>query len=254
MLILSQNLSRTIQPVSRKVDTLRSTTASRAGALLILLSAAILGPRGCAACPPGSSAGPTEPVNAWVAQRAAELQRQRWQQTDLVLLGDSMLSRMPADISRQLSQAQPVNLAIAGAQTNDVLWLLREGQFRPLAPKTVILLIGANDVSHGKTSCEVVDNIAQIIAVLSKLWPGAQVVLVTMPKFLATGTVLFERDQADRLMTENFVGQPRLSVVDISDRLVCATQDCPLFNADHVHFNDAGYRVLLNALTGRLAP
>jgi lysophospholipase L1-like esterase len=203
------------------------------------------------ACDPSPTV-PVEPANAWVAQRAGELQKEDWVKADMVLLGDSMLSRMPPQIMSVLSPGEPINLAMAGAQTNDVLWLLRGNDFRNLQPKIVIMLVGANDISHRKPACEVANNISQIVERIRGIWPSSRVILLTMPGFLLSPELAEERDRANGLMEMEFAGRSGISIIDLSSALACTQQNCTLYNPDHVHFNNDGYRVLMTLLEGRL--
>lgn len=89
-----------------------------------------------------------------------------------LFLGDSITAQY--DVMKYFPGYSVVNSGIGGNTTDDILENMYERVYR-YNPSTVFLMIGTNDVNHGKSSEEVFDNIKKIINLIQSNLPQARI-------------------------------------------------------------------------------
>jgi len=174
-------------------------------------------------------------------------------QADILFIGDSLLAAMPREVSNEIAGGQTLrNFAVPGAQTKDVLWLLRDPRLKSEMPNRVILLIGTNDIFHHHSARETADGVLAVVARVQAIWPQARIMILTMPKFLQPAPTSTERDRANELILRRARRSNDEQVLDISRQLVCTPNDCNNFREDKLHFNSAGYVILRDLILQQL--
>jgi lysophospholipase L1-like esterase len=101
--------------------------------------------------------------------RLAALENERWEQTlaalniyqrPIVLFGDSQISRWP--VATSFGQLPVLNRGVAGDLATEAQQRF-EQQVVAMRPAAVVILIGTNDIGHGKSVDEVLGTIRQMV-------------------------------------------------------------------------------------------
>lgn len=124
----------------------------------------------------------------FLKRHQAILARNQQLKPDLVWLGDSIVHffagepKAPyvrgADAWAKLFAGRKVtNLAYGWDRTENVLWRIQRGELDDISPKVVMLSIGTNDLSVGRTPAQVCDSIFNLVKEIKKRQPEARVVV-----------------------------------------------------------------------------
>ncbi|WP_206667887.1 GDSL-type esterase/lipase family protein [Sphingomonas glacialis] len=203
----------------------------------------------------------------WHARHHAELALNGTTRPKIVLIGDSIThfwAGPPVAARRngprawqRLFGASPVlNLGFGWDRTQNVLWRLRQGELRGLAPHEVILNIGTNNLTgtehaRASTPAEVVEGIAAIVAEVRRETPGSRITLMAIfPRgALPTDALRAPIAETNRLLAERFAHDPSLRYLDIGARFL--KPDGTLRDGvmlDGTHPSEAGYTIWADAL------
>jgi platelet-activating factor acetylhydrolase IB subunit beta/gamma len=234
----------------------RHRKSSMRRVLLVIASmlALLTGQAHAQACPSGTSdaAVPRErvgPYHKHLASRLAEIQRQAKTPADVILLGDSILARWPAD---QLAATFPgrrvLDAALGGDRTQNVLWRLRNTDWSAQRPRAVVLLIGTNNTANF-SACDIGAGVRRIAQDVHGRFPAARLYVISL---LPRGPNMLDRDdlirKANRLIA---VGQTQgmYRFIDVHDAFACGKRTpCELMlGRNQVHLSPRGF-----ALLGRL--
>ncbi|TVP84778.1 MAG: hypothetical protein EA375_05950 [Acholeplasmataceae bacterium] len=173
--------------------------------------------------------------------------------TELVLLGDSMLAYYP--VKRLFRGRHVINQGIPGDTTEGVLNRL-EHVVR-LMPKQVVLHAGTNDfVLLEDDAMAICERLITIKDALEKAIPKVRVLVVSAlpihPGKLKTA--LFVRDNAKLTGLNQWLEShlPPKQYVDLSKHVIREGALDPDLTTDGLHLNDQGYAVYHRHLTARL--
>lgn len=203
----------------------------------------------------------------WHERHHAELKLHATLRPKIVLIGDSIthfwagapiaMRRNGPQAWQRLFGAMPVlNLGFGWDRTQNVLWRLRAGELRGLAPREVILNIGTNNLvgtaqARASTPAEVVEGIAAILAEVRRETPASRITLMaifprgTLPNDPLRGPIV----ETNRLLAERFAHDPSLRYLDIGARFL--KPDGTLGDGlmlDGTHPSEAGYAIWADAL------
>jgi platelet-activating factor acetylhydrolase IB subunit beta/gamma len=155
--------------------------------------------------------------------------------TEAIIIGDSLVQGWPPD-------GRVFNMGVGIDRTQQVLWRLQNERLQRLRPKTVVLLIGTNNLSAGDKGCAIAAGISAIVAQVKSLWAPERVLVFGIPpRFDDRGK---ERN-GERLAANELVRRmPGIRYIDVEERMLC----CEPYLADRLHVNKRGYDVLSEAL------
>jgi lysophospholipase L1-like esterase len=143
---------------------------------------------------------------------------------------------------------RPRNLGVGGDTTDAVL--ARLDDVIGLAPHTVVLLIGTNDLAWRRSAEHIVRNIETILVSLRKGLPEAQLLVQSvMPREAAYAETI--RDVNRHLW--QFASTVRAQYLDLWPAM--AAEDGAIdrqFSDDSLHLNERGYEVWVAELRGAL--
>lgn len=215
----------------------------------------------CAVCAPNSranepDAAPRTAVSAkrddpLFERRRAEM-RERRAAGDIgwLFLGDSITQRWDADVWRQSFGAlNAANFGLDGDRTQHLLWRITEGgELDGLAPDTVVLLIGVNNIATDPPE-HVAAGIGKLVDVVSEKLPSARILLFAIfPAGSAPGPFR-ERIRKTNAIAAGLDRRPHVRFLDIGDRFLDADQGIPrALMPDALHLSPAGYRVWAETL------
>ena len=126
----------------------------------------------------------------WKARHEAKLAQAKRGPVDLVLLGDSithdyeMTGPEPfldfrAVWQRYYGDRHALNLGFPGDATSHLLWRILHGEIDGIAPKAVVILIGANNLGRLHWSGpDTVRGIEAVVAATHRRLPGAKILLL----------------------------------------------------------------------------
>jgi len=186
--------------------------------------------------------------NRWPVERFDLIKR--WVKTEryrVLFLGDSLTERFNARVWHDHMAPRGVfNAGISGDRTDHLLWRLKHGNLDGPPPAGVVVLIGTNDLGHGRAPEIAAEGIRANLLYLRQRLPRARILLLG----------LLPRDDMPRLRRETVAvnrliekcGDGRTIVyADIGGVLLDpAGKLTPEVSPDRLHFSALGY--------SRLAP
>jgi len=170
----------------------------------------------------------------------------------VLFLGDSITFRWDLPLwdakpvwDANMAPRGVLNAGVAGDRTEHVLWRLDHGNLDGPAPKLVILLIGTNDLAHGRPPELAAQGIRAILIHLRQKLPQTRILLLGLtPRGAAPDDPLrqevgvvnrFIQTCADSMITYADIGG-----VLLDGKGVLSTRLSP----DLLHFTGAGYKLL----------
>jgi lysophospholipase L1-like esterase len=204
-----------------------------------------------------------EPREArWPVQRFAEINAAVKSEPYRVLfLGDSITERFPTDapeVWRQHMMPRGVlDAGVSGDRTEHLLWRLEHGNLDGPPPAAVVLLIGTNDLGHGRPPEDAAEGIRANLLQLRRRLPGARILLLGLwPRDEAPEARLRRATVAVNQLIRNCGDDGAVVYADIGGALLDpAGRLIPEISPDHLHFSALGYAQLaprLDALIDRL--
>lgn len=196
--------------------------------------------------------GPVRTFGYMNDNRAGFWARRSQDQGGVVLVGDSLVAG--AKKWEALQQAFPnlvlANRGIGGDTSRGVLFRFQEDVL-DLHPKAIMMIAGSNDLSaYGKTE-DTISNLTEMVAMAKKQDPNTRVIVCTIPprnnpKAPTQPGKLEELNQKIR----DLPPQDGVAVLDIYPLFLKedGTQDTQYFGEDKLHFNEAGYVKLNEAV------
>lgn len=203
----------------------------------------------------------------WYGRHGAALGVGRSLHPRTVLLGDSIThfwSGPPAAARASgpvawayLFGTQPVlNLGFGWDRTQNVLWRLRAGELEGLAPQSVVLNIGTNNLTgtaqaRASTPAETAAGIEAIVRELHTRLPGSRVILMAIfPRGRSAQDPLRAPiAETNRLLAQRFQTDPAVTWIDIGQRFLAPDGTLPAsLMPDGTHPSEEGYRIWAEAL------
>lgn len=190
---------------------------------------------------------------------ARDRDRLRTERLATIGLGDSIMQRWPEPLLARLFGGPAVGMGVGGYDVAQVLGQLDATDWRGQRPRTVVLMIGTNDLSRGAEACDLVAGVEAIRARVLAIFPGATLTVVSV---LPRGADLFEfADRIERvnatLRARSATGRWRLLDAHAVVARRCAdarrTGGCAILQGPkNVHPTPDGYE-LLAQMFGRTA-
>jgi lysophospholipase L1-like esterase len=173
----------------------------------------------------------------------------------VLFFGDSLIEGWDATVWQQsLASRGALNAGVSGDRTDNLLWRLQNGNLDGPPPRAVVLLIGTNDLSAGRSPELAADGIRTTLETLRQHFPAARILLLgllpreempTAPLRLATAKVNhLIRDCADG--QHIFFADVGNVLLDGKERLTSA------ISPDGLHFTARGYSLIASRLDPEL--
>ncbi|BDS07095.1 acetylhydrolase [Oceaniferula spumae] len=136
------------------------------------------------------------------------LARNRAVKSDVAWLGDSIIHFFGGEPEAHLARGadawgklfaehKVANLAYGWDRTENVLWRIQRGELDAISPKTILLSIGTNDLSIGRTPQQVSNSILNLVREIKARQPSARIIVTGilprgnhMQNVIATNAVL----------------------------------------------------------------
>jgi lysophospholipase L1-like esterase len=171
----------------------------------------------------------------------------------VLFLGDSITERW--DLPRW--DAKPVwdtniaprgvlNAGVSGDRTEHLLWRLDHGNLDGPAPKGAIVLIGTNDLGHGRPPERAAQGIRAVLIRLREKLPNTRILLLGLtPRGATKDDPLRQEVGVVNNLIQNCADGDKIVYADIGGVLLDRTSMLSTkLSPDLLHFNAAGYRLL----------
>jgi|HubBroStandDraft_6_1064221.scaffolds.fasta_scaffold572510_1 lysophospholipase L1-like esterase len=150
-----------------------------------------------------------------------------------------------------------LNAGVSGDRTEHLRWRFDHGNLDGPAPKGVIVLIGTNDLGHGRPPAEAAEGIRQVLLRLRDQLPAARILLLGLwPRGATAEDPLRQEVVAVNSMIQT-CADSTIAYADIGGVLLDAKGNLSKeLSPDLLHFNGAGYARLaprLDPLIDRIA-
>ena len=166
----------------------------------------------------------------WRARHTEKLAEIRRERVDLVFLGDSITEDYEHSGPPPWQDFRPVwqrfygarhavNLGFKGDATAHLLWRIEHGELDSIAPRAVVILIGANNLGRLHWSAaDTVLGIATIVAEVRRRQPQAGIVLLPVLPSVRSAWVSAATAEIDAALTARYgAGRvPGVSYVDVT--------------------------------------
>jgi lysophospholipase L1-like esterase len=167
----------------------------------------------------------------------------------MLFLGDSLTERWdPALWHDHMAARGILNVGVSGDRTEHLLWRLDHGNLAGPAPQAVILLIGTNDIGHGRSPDVAAEGVRAVLVKLRERLPNTRILLLgLLPREEAPNAWLRQQVNAVNRLIETCGDNQMIFFADIGGPLLDAQGLLSRAVApDQLHFSAAGY--------ARLAP
>lgn len=118
----------------------------------------------------------------WHARHEALLGAPGRSKAGIVVLGDSIAERWCGSraFSKKWGKRQPLNLALPGEQTQQLLWRIEHGALEGLSPRLVIVLVGSENLARGFAPRDTAQGIAAVVRRVHETLPEAAILVLAL--------------------------------------------------------------------------
>lgn len=223
---------------------------------VLLLAPAPLAAQTALRCGPFTAdriAAPESREAKWPVHRFEQINEAvKTQPYRVLLLGDSLTERFPHDAPQTWGEKMlprgVLNAGVSGDRTEHLLWRMQHGNLAGPPPPVAVVLIGTNDLGHGRSPEDTAEGIRADLLYLRQhlphtrilllgLWPRAASPEARLRRDVQTVNRLIERCGDDRTVVYADIGNVLLDPDGRLSRKI---------SPDLLHFSEAGY--------ARLAP
>jgi len=206
----------------------------------------------CAAFTDAALAPPAARTDEHSRQRLAEINTEVKTGPDrLLFLGDSLTERWdPAVWRAHFAPRGAVNAGINGDRTEHLLWRLDHGNLDGAPPQGIVLLIGTNDLGHGRAPGLAAEGIRAVLGKLRERVPATRILLLGLPPREESPGAPLRREVAavNRLIAT--CGDDRTILYADTGGVLLDPQgrlDATI-SPDRLHFSTRGYALLADQL------
>lgn len=141
-----------------------------------------------------------------------------------------------------------INRGFGGSITPDILFFY-DRVIAKYQPRTVVIYVGGNDIAHGFTVQETVENLKTLIGKIATDFPAVKVVYLPISPNLRRWKMWPDMKQVNQKIASYAHKSKHVYYVDTATPLLAddGTPDIKYFADDGLHLNEAGY-VLWNIL------
>jgi lysophospholipase L1-like esterase len=201
-----------------------------------------------------------EPREArWPVQRFESINTAVKTQPHRVLfLGDSLTEGFDLEVwHRHMAPRGVLNAGVSGDRTEHLLWRLQHGNLTGPPPPVVVLLIGTNDIGHGRSPEVAAEGVRANLQYVRRHLPGARILLLGLwPRDASPDGRLRRGTVAVNRLIQRCGDNGAVVYADIGGELLDPEgRLSPEISPDRLHFSGPGYARLmprLDALIDRL--
>jgi len=185
---------------------------------------------------------------------------------DVLLVGDSITIQFEKDLAgnenwkTQFPAYKAVNIGVGGDRTQSVLWRLDHGGADGLEPRSIVLMIGNNNMFFTpETGTEAAAlGIKACVTNLREKFPTAPLIVTKILPSAAPGVPFYEDTKKTNAAVDalNLSADPQVQVLDLWQDFVNpdGTIKPELYTADKIHLSPQGYAVWAAKLQPLIEP
>jgi lysophospholipase L1-like esterase len=190
-------------------------------------------------------------IDRWekeVAAMEARDAKQMPPQGGVLFIGSSSIRLW--DLKKSFPDLKAVNHGFGGSQTADSVRYF-ERLVTPVAPKTIVLYAGDNDIAAGKSPEQVANDFAAFHSLVRKMLPETRLIFLPIKPSPSRWKMIEKQREANRLIREQIAKDPKAVYVEIEKPMLGEDgQPRPeLFRDDKLHMTEKGYEVWTSLLT-----
>lgn len=191
----------------------------------------------------------------WADRHQEKLKSPDRADAKIVFLGDSITQGWEgagnAKWKEVFAPLGALNLGYGGDRTEHVLWRIDQGELDGLKAKVLVLLIGTNNIGHGKTNpAQTTEGTKEILARIAQKLPETKVLLLgVFPRGASAGDPLRKGAAEITELYAELADGPRVSFLNINDQLL--QPDGTLSKdimPDYLHLSPKGYAIWADAI------
>lgn len=134
-------------------------------------------------CAHAGAASPLAPAAVatdwWQAEFRGEVELARLQPPEIVLLGDSLFERWPAEaLKTAFAPHKVVNFGVHSDKVENLLWRFQNASAAVWGAKVFVILIGTNDLSMGTPPLAIANGVSTLINTIQGHAPQSAIVVV----------------------------------------------------------------------------
>lgn len=194
--------------------------------------------------------------DAWLKLHEAHVETVRDNQgpVDVLLVGDSITIQWGENFRKHFPDQMAVNIGIGGDKTQNVLWRLDHGGVEGLQPRTIVLMIGNNNIFFtAETGIEAAaKGIEMCVKNLREKFPDATIIVTTILPAHSPGHRFYEdiRKTNAALRALALENDSKVRMLDLCSDFINndGTLQQDLFSPDNIHLSPAGYSVYAERL------
>ena len=192
----------------------------------------------------------------WLQRHQQMLERARGaRQAGVVFLGDSITEGWMgpglASWEEHMIPRNSLNLGIGGDETQHVLWRIMHGELEHLAPETLVLLIGTNNIGNaGHSGKDTARGIRRLVEEITDRLDDTHVIVhAILPRDQNPDTQMRREVAAANADAARVAEHPRVQWLDLSDRFLQPEGTIArAIMPDFLHLSSQGYRIWADAL------
>ena len=168
----------------------------------------------------------------------------------ILFFGDSITERWDEPLwdakrvwDANLAPRGVLDAGVSGDRTEHLRWRLDHGNLDGPTPKGVIVMIGTNDLGHGRSPAEAAEGIRQVLIQLRQKLPNTRILLLGLTP---RGGAPWDKLRVDVSQVNQMIGScadgQTVWATDIGQPLLDAKGMLSnTLSPDYLHFNAAGY-------------
>jgi lysophospholipase L1-like esterase len=197
---------------------------------------------------------PVPPTKPSSIKRLRELERTVPAKADLILFGDSLAAGWPSELLTDAAPGRRIfNFGLPGDRAQNTLWRIDNSPVAHLRPRTLILLVGTNNLGDGDPPDAVAVAIARTLERARTIWGGPHAILVTIPqRGEPPGFRDPERRRVNEALRHDLAQAGFVEIVDADLALALPDQRTATLSPDLLHISHEGYRQLSLSLAACL--
>jgi lysophospholipase L1-like esterase len=204
---------------------------------------------------------PAPPSSAKNFKRYHHMLERFPEKADVLFFGDSLAAGWSKKATKTAFMQKHVgNIGFGGSVVQTALWALENAPVELLSPKTIVLLLGTNNLKRN-SACAIGNGMVAVVNKLHFVWPSAIIYIIDIPPrgklFNEHDTKRIEVNRALAKLPETYNFVQLINGFD--DKITCKTRPvtfwqqwfpnqfpdvCENYKTDNLHLSSSGYDLI----------
>ena len=155
-----------------------------------------------------------------------------------MFVGSSSIRMWPTAVA--FPQKVIINRGFGGAEFPDIFYYY-ERVIAKYAPAKILLYVGDNDVSRGKSADAVFAHYLKLVDWIQRDLPDTELHFISVKPSPARWQYWSVMGEVNRRVAAHAAGDPKLGYIDLASSLLIDGEPGPFYIFDGIHLNAAGY-------------